>query len=151
MSAISPQAAPHAKSYELWLVIFILALLAARLTANALAQTDLVSNEAQYWSWSLELAWGFFSKPPMIAWVIRATTELCGSGEACLRSFPAVLSAIATWFVFLAGRALYDARLGFWSAIVFDTLPLIAFLAAAVTPDVPLLLFWSVALYLGPY
>jgi 4-amino-4-deoxy-L-arabinose transferase-like glycosyltransferase len=50
--------------------------------------------------------------------------------------------------VFLTGRALYGARAGFWSAIVFNTLPLIAFLAASVTPDVPLLLFWAIALYL---
>lgn len=144
MSAIS---APHAKPYQLWLVIFVLALLAARLIANALARTDLVVNEAQYWFWSRELDFGYFSKPPLLAWLIRGTTELCGNGEACIRSFPPVFYAIATWFVFLTGRALYGARAGFWAAIVFDTLPVIAFLAAAVTTDVPLLLFWSIALY----
>jgi 4-amino-4-deoxy-L-arabinose transferase-like glycosyltransferase len=99
-------------------------------------------------TWSRELDFGYFSKPPLLAWLIRGTTELCGNGEACIRSFPPVLYAIATWFVFLTGRALYGTRVGFWSAIVFDTLPLIAFIAAAVTTDVPLLLFWSIALYL---
>jgi len=148
MSTISRAAAPHAKPYELWLVIFILVLLAAQLIANAFARTDLVFNEAQYWSWSRELDFGYFSKPPLIAWLIRGASELCGNSEACLRSFPPVFNAIATWFVFLTGRALYGARAGFWSAIVFDTLPSIAFLAASVTPDVPLLLFWSIALYL---
>jgi 4-amino-4-deoxy-L-arabinose transferase-like glycosyltransferase len=148
MSAVTREAAPHAKPYELWLVIFLLALLAARLIANAFARTDLVFNEAQYWSWSRELDFGYFSKPPLLAWLIRGTTELCGNGEACIRSFPPLLYAIATWFVFLTGRALYSARIGFWSAIVFDTLPAIAFLAGAVTTDVPLLLFWSIALYL---
>lgn len=148
MSAISREAAAPAKTYEPWLVIFILALLAARLIANAFARTDLAFNEAQYWSWSRELDFGYFSKPPLIAWLIRGTSELCGNSEACLRSFPPVLNAIATWFVFLTGRALYGVRAGFWSAIVFDTLPLIAFLAGAVTPDAPLLLFWSIALYL---
>jgi 4-amino-4-deoxy-L-arabinose transferase-like glycosyltransferase len=147
VSVVARETAPHAKSYELRLVIFVLALLAARLIANAFARTDLVVNEAQYWSWSRELAFGYFSKPPLIAWLIRGTTELCGNGETCLRSFPPILFAIATWFVFLTGRALYSARAGFWSAIVFNTLPLIAFLAGAVTPDVPLLLFWSIALY----
>ena len=34
-----------------------------------------------------------------------------------------------------------------WSAIIFATLPLTAFLATAITTDVPLLLFWSIALY----
>jgi 4-amino-4-deoxy-L-arabinose transferase-like glycosyltransferase len=141
-------AASEAKPYELWLVILILGLLAAQLIADAFARTELVFNEAQYWSWSRELDFGYFSKPPLIAWLIRGTSELCGNSEACLRSFPPVLNAIATWFVFLTGRALYGVRAGFWSAIVFDTLPLIAFLAASVTPDVPLLLFWSIALYL---
>jgi 4-amino-4-deoxy-L-arabinose transferase-like glycosyltransferase len=127
---------------------FISTLLAAQLIANAFARTDLVFNEAQYWSWSRELDFGYFSKPPLIAWLIRGTSELCGNSEACLRSFPPVLNAISTWFVFLTGRVLYGARVGFWSAIVFATLPLIAFLAASVTPDAPLLLLWATALYL---
>ncbi len=148
MSAVSREAAPHAKPYELWLILFLLALLAARLIANVFALTDLVFNEAQYWSWSRELDFGYFSKPPLLAWLIRGTSELCGQGEACLRSFPPLLFAIATWFVFLTGRALYGERIGFWAAIVFATLPAIAFLAAAVTTDIPLLLFWSIALYL---
>jgi 4-amino-4-deoxy-L-arabinose transferase-like glycosyltransferase len=148
MSAVSNETAPQAKTYELWLVIFLAALLAARLIANALARTDLVFDEAQYWSWSRELDFGYFSKPPLIAWIIRGTTELCGNSEACIRSFPPVFYAIASWFVFLTGRALYGARAGFWAAIMFATLPVTAFLAAAVTTDVPLLLFWSIALYL---
>jgi 4-amino-4-deoxy-L-arabinose transferase-like glycosyltransferase len=148
MSTVSRETAPQAKPYELWLVILLVALLAARLIANAFARTDLVFDEAQYWSWSRDLDFGYFSKPPLIAWIIRGTTELCGNGEACIRSFPPVFYAIASWFVFLTGRALYGARAGFWAAIMFATLPVTAFLAAAVTTDVPLLLFWSIALYL---
>jgi len=123
-------------------------LLALRLIANAFAVTDLVFNEAQYWSWSRELELGYFSKPPLLAWLIRTTSELCGQGEACLRSFPPVLFTLATWFVFLTGRALYGRQTGFWSAIIFATLPLTAFLATVITTDVPLLLFWCIALYL---
>jgi 4-amino-4-deoxy-L-arabinose transferase-like glycosyltransferase len=148
MSAVSSEGGSPAKPYELWVVVFLLTLLAARLIANAFARTDLVFDEAQYWSWSRELDFGYFSKPPLIAWIIRGTTELCGNSEACIRSFPPVFYAIASWFVFLTGRALYGARAGFWAAIVFATLPVTAFLAAAVTTDVPLLLFWSIALYL---
>jgi len=73
------------KSYELSLVVSLLVLLALRLTANAFAVTDLVFDEAQYWSWSRELDLGYFSKPPLLAWLIRGTSELCGQGEACLR------------------------------------------------------------------
>jgi 4-amino-4-deoxy-L-arabinose transferase-like glycosyltransferase len=148
VTTVSLQAALPTKPYELWLIAFLAMLLALRLIANAFAVTDLVFNEAQYWSWSRELELGYFSKPPLLAWLIRTTSELCGQGEACLRSFPAVLFTLATWFVFLTGRALYGRQTGFWSAIIFATLPLTAFLATVITTDVPLLLFWCIALYL---
>ena len=148
MTTVSLQAALPTKPYELWLIAFLAMLLALRLIANAFAVTDLVFNEAQYWSWSRELELGYFSKPPLLAWLIRTTSELCGQGEACLRSFPPVLFTLATWFVFLTGRALYGRQTGFWSAIIFATLPLTAFLATVITTDVPLLLFWCIALYL---
>lgn len=48
MSAVSLQGTPQAKPYELWLAAILLALLAARLIANAFARTDLVFDEAQY-------------------------------------------------------------------------------------------------------
>ena len=68
----------------MWLIAFLLALLAVRLIANIYARTELVFKEGQYWSWSRELAFGYFSKPPLLAWLIRGVTELCGNGEACL-------------------------------------------------------------------
>ena len=43
--------------------------------------TDLFFDEAQYWFWSEELAFGYYSKPPLIAWIIRAATEICGRAK----------------------------------------------------------------------
>jgi len=37
-------------------------------------------DEAQYWAWSQNLDWGYFSKPPLIAWVIALPTSLFGNG-----------------------------------------------------------------------
>src|SRR5262245_32630507 len=156
-AAVSPtfqgRRLPHAKldqsqKYsELALIALLVLLLALRLIANAFSVTGLVFDEAQYWSWSRELDLGYFSKPPLLAWLIRGTSELCGQDEACLRSFPPVLSTIAAYFVFLTGRALYGMHVAVWSAIIFATLPLTAFLVTSITTDVPLLLFWSIALY----
>ena len=42
-------------------------------------RTDLFVDEAQYWFWAQNLDLGYYSKPPMIAWVIRAMTALSGS------------------------------------------------------------------------
>jgi 4-amino-4-deoxy-L-arabinose transferase-like glycosyltransferase len=123
------------------------ALLALRLAAVYAANTDLVLDEAQYWTWSRELAFGYFSKPPMIAWLIRATSELCGNTEACIRSAAPVLYTASAVIIYLTGRALYGARVGFWSAIVFATLPGVSYSSLLITTDVPLVLMWSVMLY----
>src|ERR1700752_48902 len=134
-------------SYALPLIVCLGALLAVRLAAVYAAKTDLVLDEAQYWTWSRELAFGYFSKPPMIAWLIRATSTLCGDGEACVRSAAPVLYTVSAVIIYLTGRALYSARVGFWSAIVFATLPGLSYSSLLITTDVPLVLFWTVMLY----
>ena len=133
--------------YLLRLIACLGALLALRLAAVYAANTDLVLDEAQYWTWSRELAFGYFSKPPMIAWVIRAISELCGNSEACVRSASPILYTLASVVIYFTGRALYGARVGFWSAIVFATLPGLSYSSLLITTDVPLVLVWSVMLY----
>jgi hypothetical protein len=72
--------------YVLPLVICLGALLVLRLAAVFFAKIDLGADEAQYWSWSRDLAAGYFSKPPLIASLIRGTSEFCGQSEACIRA-----------------------------------------------------------------
>ena len=133
--------------YFLRLLACLGALLALRLAAVYAAKTDLVLDEAQYWTWSRELAFGYFSKPPMIAWVIRGMTEICGNSEACVRSASPILYTIVSVVIFFTARALYDARVGFWSAIIFATLPGVSYSSLLITTDVPLILCWSIMLY----
>src|SRR5215470_3045911 len=83
----------------------------------------------------------------MIAWLIRAATAVCGDGEACIRSVSPVLYTLAALMVYLTGRALFAERVGFWSAIVFATLPGVSYSSLLITTDVPLILFWTIALY----
>jgi 4-amino-4-deoxy-L-arabinose transferase-like glycosyltransferase len=129
------------------LLALLTALLVIRLVALILARTDLFFDEAQYWTWSRDLAFGYFSKPPLIAWIIRLATEACGEGEWCIRTPSPIFYTLTSIFVFLAGRALYDSRTGFWSAIVFATLPAASFSSLLISTDVPLLACWTLALY----
>lgn len=135
------------KDYLFRLTLCLGALLVVRLAAVYSATTDLVLDEAQYWTWSRALDFGYFSKPPMIAWVIRGASALCGDGEACIRSASPVLYTATSIMIYLAGRALYNARVGFWSAIVFATLPGVSYSSLLITTDVPLVLLWSIMLY----
>jgi 4-amino-4-deoxy-L-arabinose transferase-like glycosyltransferase len=142
-----PRSAISDTGYLLRLLACLGALLVLRLVAVYAAKTDLVLDEAQYWTWSRELGFGYFSKPPMIAWVIRFMSEICGDSEACIRSASPILYTFASIMIYLTGRALYGARVGFWSAIVFATLPGLSYSSLLITTDVPLIVSWSIMLY----
>ncbi len=129
------------------LAVCLAALTLLRVAALWVNQTDLFFDEAQYWTWSREPAFGYFSKPPLIAWLIGATTSLCGDGEACVRVASPLLYGVASAFLYFAGKALYDARIGFWAAIVFATAPGASFSSTLISTDVPLLALWCLALW----
>jgi 4-amino-4-deoxy-L-arabinose transferase-like glycosyltransferase len=40
---------------------------------------ELSVDEAQYWHWSQNLDFGYFTKPPFIAWIIALSTNLFGN------------------------------------------------------------------------
>src|SRR5262245_17725413 len=39
---------------------------------------ELAPDEAHYWDWSRHLDWSYYSKGPLVAWLIRASCELLG-------------------------------------------------------------------------
>ncbi len=71
---------PGLTSSAAWRTVLVLAgaLTALRLAALFLTPLELYPDEAQYWLWSRTLDWGYVSKPPMIAWLIAATTRIGG-------------------------------------------------------------------------
>ena len=83
---------------------------AVRVAGLFASPVELYPEEAQYWLWSRHLAFGYFSKPPLIAWTIAATTRL-GGGEAFVRLAAPLAHGIAALAIARAGRRLYP-RLG---------------------------------------
>ncbi len=136
-----------ATQYAVWLTAALAALAVWRIAALYLSNTELFFDEAQYWAWSEELDFGYYSKPPLIAWLIRGATEVCGDGEFCIRLPSPLVHTFSSILVFLLARRLFDARTGFWSALTFATLPGISFSAGLISTDVPLLFFWTAALF----
>lgn len=140
-----PRLKPRPYGFASFLVV-LTAIAAFRLIALALNGTDLYVDEAQYWSWSRDLDFGYFSKPPLIAWIIASATSACGDGEFCVR-LPSVAIHLATSIVvYSLGRRLASEEVGFWSGIGFATLPGISLSSGIISTDVPLLFAWALAL-----
>jgi 4-amino-4-deoxy-L-arabinose transferase-like glycosyltransferase len=108
---------------------------------------DLYPDEAQYWLWSRRLAFGYYSKPPLIAWLIALTTGAFGDDEFAVRLASPLLHFLTGLVIHAIGKRLYGARVGCWSAVVYITLPAVWLSAAIISTDVPLLLCWALALY----
>ena len=135
-------------AYVLLTVVCLGALLAVRLVALYFSKIDLVMDEAQYWTWSRDFEFGYFSKPPLIAWLIAAMNEACGTSEACTRAASPILYTLTAALLFIIARILFDARTGFWTAIVFATLPGVSYASALITTDAPLIFLWTLTLLL---
>ena len=107
---------------------------------------ELYPDEAQYWAWSRDLAFGYFSKPPMIAWLIRATTALGGDAEPWVRLSAPLLHAGAAIALQRVGARLYDDWTGFLGAALYSLMPGVQLSAGVVATDAPLLCFLSLTL-----
>jgi hypothetical protein len=126
---------------------FIIGLGLARIVALAFAPVALYADETQYWIWSREFDWGYFSKPPMIAWLIALSTNLLGDSDFAVRLPAPMLHSVTAAFLFASAQRLWDARTGFWTAITYLTLPAIWLSGMVISTDALLLCAWSAGLY----
>jgi 4-amino-4-deoxy-L-arabinose transferase-like glycosyltransferase len=125
----------------------IVAITAVRLLWLAIEPAGLYPDEAQYWFWAQHPAFGYYSKPPLVAWLIALTTGAFGNSEFAIRLSAPLLHAGTALFVYAIAARLYDARTGFWSALAYASLPGVSVSAFVIATDAPLLLLWSIALY----
>ena len=117
-----------------------------RLIGLKYSTVDLFFDEAQYWAWSRELAFGYFTKPPLLAWIIAIAEHVCGSSEACVRAPAPVLYFGTSLLVFAIARQLYDESVAFFAALATALTPGVIFSARVISTDVPLLFCWALAL-----
>jgi len=64
-----------------------------------------------YMAQSEQLAWGFFSTPPLVAFVTRVHIMLWGDGLLAVRLLPALIGVIS---IFTAGWLIKQLRGGGW-------------------------------------
>ena len=127
-------------------VLLTLALAFARLVALFKSPLELYPDEAQYWLWSRTLDFGYYSKPPVIAWSIWATTHLGGDTEPWVRLSAVLFQAGATFVVSLIARRLYGAATGLAAAALYGLMPGVQLSALVAATDAPLLFFLSLTI-----
>jgi hypothetical protein len=119
---------------------------------------DLAPDEAHYWDWSRHLDWSYYSKGPLVAYLIRAGCDLAGplscrltGGEALAVRLPAVLCGhllLLSLYV-LTAQVWKREGLALLVMVVTLTLPLITAGSLLMTIDSPYTCCWGWSLVLG--
>lgn len=141
---------PRLWGRRMWLLLALAAaLLLYRVAVVHYSGISLFFDEAQYWDWSRELQWGYFSKPPVIAGLIAAGTAVFGNGVLGVKIMP-MLTYVATAVAMVGlARALWPTSSGVRTGIVagalFLTSPMTGLLGMFASTDGPLLLCWTLA------
>lgn len=118
-----------------------------RLVALWFSNIDLFVDEAQYWLWGQNLDLGYYSKPPLVAWVIRAVTDLVNSSSPFWIRMPAPLFHGATALILAVwAKREFGHHAAIWVAAAYVTLPIVAAGSVVMSTDTIMAPFFALAL-----
>jgi 4-amino-4-deoxy-L-arabinose transferase-like glycosyltransferase len=129
-------------------IALVAAITCARLVLLAFNRTDLYVDETQYWLWGQSFAFGYYSKPPLIAWVIGGVTWLAGSDAPFWVRAPFAVFHGATALILAALAArLHGPRIAVLVAASYATLPMVAVGSLLASTDTIMAPFFAAAIY----
>jgi 4-amino-4-deoxy-L-arabinose transferase-like glycosyltransferase len=112
------------------------------------AAAPMAPDETYYWVWSQAPAAGYVDHPPMVALWIRAGTIIAGQTALGVRLLGPLAAALASWMLFDAARVLFDGTAaGATAVLLLNATLLLGVGTVIMTPDSPLLFFWTAALW----
>ncbi|MDP1758309.1 MAG: glycosyltransferase family 39 protein, partial [Thermodesulfovibrionales bacterium] len=136
------------KPYTTALLISLLGLSLFRIYYITHGVIDLSPDEAHYWEWSRRLDLSYYSKGPMIAYLIAFGTAIFGDNVFGIRIMAVVSSALSSVFIYLLGKRMFDERTGLAAAVLMQIVPLYSAYGVLFTIDSPFIFFWVLSLYL---
>jgi undecaprenyl-diphosphatase len=109
---------------------------------------DLHFDEAQYWEWSQQLDWGYYSKGPLVAWLIALGEAVFGHGEWQTRTAAWLCSGIFVVLMYYFARDVWQSRQAAWWAVALTlTTPLFFTLGMVITTDILMFTCWAWAMW----
>ncbi len=134
---------------SLLLILFLGCVTAFHLWFINAGYLNLAPDEAHYWTWSRRLDWSYYSKGPMVAYLIALSTRLGGDTEFFVR-LPAVILSTGTALITfaLAVRLCRSRWAGMEAVLLLAAMPLAEAGSILMTIDAPLVFFWSLTLLL---
>ncbi len=129
----------------LFYVVIVLSLV--KILSINFTNFDLFGDEAQYWLWSNDLDFGYYSKPPFLAWVIKIHTIVFGETFISLKLIPMIIYFIIAWSLYVLCKNIgLNKQNSIACALMFLLIPAVSFSSYIISTDILLLLFWTLSL-----
>ena len=108
------------------------------------------NDEVYYVLYALFPDWSHFDHPPMLGWLMQLTSlNLLLNHEFFLRSGSLIFMTINTVLIFKIGKLVKNERVGFYSALLYNTSIYSAIITGIfILPDTPQNLFWIISMWL---
>jgi 4-amino-4-deoxy-L-arabinose transferase-like glycosyltransferase len=144
----SPREIPRFNRWDIWALIIIVGTTLVRTAFVMSGQLDLVQDECQYWDWSRRLQLSYFTKGPLVAYIIAGGTEIFGNTPLGVR-IGAILGFMGFQIVLYLGisRLMLRPFMGFLALAVVNSMLLFMTFAFMMTTDNPLMLCWLGAFF----
>ncbi|MCS5491482.1 ArnT family glycosyltransferase [Algoriphagus limi] len=124
-----------------WLVQGLL--IALKIAFTLRPEINLFTEEAQYWLWSQNLAWHYYSKPPLIAVFNFLSTSVFGINELAIRINAVLLGLGTAWLVFYLTDFLFQSkRMAFWASLILSSMPFFILFSTFHMTDSEVMFFW---------
>lgn len=138
--------APETNKFAVITLSVLLVLLTIRIAGVLVTPLNLGPDEAQYWRWGQSFDWGYYSKPPMIAWMIGGLTAIFGESEWAARIASPVLHVIVAGILFVLGKKMFNDRVGMFAALGYALMPGVILGSGLVSTDSVLMPFFAAGL-----
>ena len=140
--------------YGRWAIGAILAVMALQILFLLVGcDWDFCGDEAEYWAWSRRLDWSYFSRGPLIAWLIRLATEVVRRSEPEADGLADVRGPAAGRAPGRADRlgnlppgvelTTGSRRSGMFATLLLPAIPVFAIGGVLITSDTPLVCCWT--------
>jgi membrane-associated phospholipid phosphatase len=136
------------KPFSTVLIVFLLCIGLFRIFYIRNGPLELSPDEAHYWEWSRRLDLSYYSKGPMIAYLIRLGTSFFGDTVFGIRIMAVVFSTLSSILLYFFGKRLYGEKAGLLSALLMQVVPLFSAYGILFTIDSPFIFFWILSLFL---
>lgn len=128
--------------------IALLALvLVFRVVYAAFFAVNPAGDEAYYWDWGRQLDYGYYSKPPMIAWIYAFVDWIGGGSLWAIRATAAFLGTLSLLLLYRLAADLFESRTAWIALLLALATPANSVLSFFLTIDAPLVLCWTTALW----